>query len=153
MAVVIVGAGVAALYLVVDLVVRGAPLEPPLPPILQKVTASGGWISACPPADDTEARMRGTMELAISPEFDARLMKDFPSGTRESTLIEALTSRGFKVLEPCRSDLSVRRASFRQRGGGGLAVYPMTAIAYWKVDEANVVEWTRGFVFFTAGIL
>lgn len=92
--------------------------------------------------------MRGTMNLAISPEFDARLTRGFPAGTTEAILIEALTSQGFKVLKPCRSDPSIRIASFRQEGGG-LLVYPMMATVYWKVNEANTIEWTKGFVVFT----
>ena len=147
-AVVILGVGVAALCVVVGVVVRGLPLEPPTPPILHKASAGGGWSSACPPENDTEARFRDkTGKLAISPEFDARLMRDFPAGTTEATLIEALTSQGFIVLGPCRSEPAIRMASFRQHGGG-LYVYPMMATAYWKVDEVNVVEWTRGFVSF-----
>jgi hypothetical protein len=49
---------------------------------------------------------------------------------------------GFENLPPCEGDITIHVAVFRQHGG----LYPMTAFAYWKIDDRKIV-WTKGFVF------
>src|SRR5438445_5367667 len=90
-----------------------APPEPPTPPLLVNVTAGSGYWGACPPANNTEAQMIQTAgKLALSPELNQRLINEFPLGSNESRLIEALTKQGFEMLPPCKADESIHRAGF-----------------------------------------
>jgi len=121
--------------------------EPPLPPLLVNVTAGGGWWGACPPKTKTEEDMIRSWkgQLALSPELNERLTKEFPPGTDESQLIGLLTKQGFEMQPSCSNDQSIHRASFTQHGGSGFA-YRMLADIFWKVDERNAIVWTKGFV-------
>lgn len=140
--------GVAALVLVAGLLLAlfWPPWPPVLPPLLRGATAGGGWLGACPATPD-EARERARSPLAISPELDARLRQRFPPGSDEDRLVAELRHEGFGEPSVCQ-DASVRFARFQQRGGGMLW-FPMWAAAYWKVDDAGRIVWTRGFVAFT----
>jgi hypothetical protein len=119
--------------------------KPALPPLLKNVTAGGGWWGACPPENEQEAEEREGHPLATSPELEQRLVQSFPPGSNERKLVDTLSKQGFELLPPCKSDHSVRVAAFRQHGGGVL-VFPVTANIFWKVDKADNIVWTRGFV-------
>jgi len=119
--------------------------KPPLPTLLRNVTAGGGWWGACPPETQEEAREQQGQPLATSPELNQRLAHSFPSGSSERKLVDTLRAQGFQLLPPCTSDHSVRVAAFDQHGGGVLA-FPITANIFWKVDEADNIIWTKGFV-------
>jgi hypothetical protein len=93
---------------------------------------------------DTEARS-GKVPLGLSPEFNQRLSETYPPGTDGAFLAAALTDQGFKMGLPCTADETIRRASFHQTPKGFLP-YTITATAEWKVDTANIVVWTKGFV-------
>jgi hypothetical protein len=122
------------------------PLEPPTPPLLVNVTAGSGWWGACPPKDDKEAKMiQMAGKLALSPELEQRLLSEFPPGSNESRIVDALTKQGFKMFPPCKTDQSIHGAEFVQHGGGAFT-YQIMASIYWKVDETNAIVWTKGFV-------
>jgi hypothetical protein len=123
--------------------------KPPLPPLLQNVTAGGGWWGACPPDTPNAAAAQEGRPLAISPELDHRLAESFPLGSSETKLLDMLRTEGFELLPPCKVDASIHVAEFTQHGGGVLA-YPMTADIYWKVDEHGDILWTKGFVRYLA---
>lgn len=122
--------------------------KPPLPSLLQNVSAGGGWWGACPPQTEEEARLREGRPIAISPELNERLARQFPAGTMESVLTDALSSQSFSLLLPCKGDNSIRVAGFQQQGGGLLSP-PITAEVYWKVDQSGAIVWTKGFVRYT----
>jgi hypothetical protein len=107
--------------------------EPPLPPLLRNVTAGSFRGPACPPAGQP------------SPELNQRLLEAYPPGTDGARLATELENQGFKMRPPCAEDETIRRASFWQRPKGFLP-YTISATAYWKVDTANRVVWTKGFV-------
>lgn len=137
----VIGAG---FVLVVKLVEWSGP-KPPRPPLLRNVSAGGGWWGACPPESEEEAREREGRPLAISPELDRRLSQSFPPGSSETKLVATLRSQGFELMSACKSDPSIHVALFMQHGHGLLS-YAMTANVYWKVDQANNIQWTKGFV-------
>jgi hypothetical protein len=116
-----------------------------VPPILQGARAQGGWWGACPPTNQTERdgiRIMG--QLALSPEFNDRLKHDFPPGSPEQTLVDSLERQGFRQAGSCKSDPSIKVASFYAKGTG-LLPYATMAEAYWQTDGDRIV-WTKGFV-------
>jgi len=116
-----------------------------VPPILQGATAQGGWWGACPPGNQTEAdSIRAMHQLALSPQFNERLKKDFPPGSSEQTLVESLRKQGFRDAGYCKSDQSIKLATFYAKGSGILP-YATIAEAYWQTDGDHIV-WTKGFV-------
>jgi hypothetical protein len=123
--------------------------KPPLPPLLKHVSAGGGWWGACPAETPDEARLREGTPLALSPELNQRLSQAFPPGSSAKRLADSLQQQGFKLLPPCVGDNSIRAASFSQQDGGVLT-FPLTANVFWKVDQADNVIWTKGFVRYLA---
>jgi hypothetical protein len=115
------------------------------PPLLRHVTAGGGWTGACPPEGASEAQLRASLPLAISPELNQRLAQSFPPGTPEERLVKSLTEQGFKLLPSCRNNPSIRVAVFNGYAGG---IFNTWASVYWKVDGASAIVWTKGFVQF-----
>ncbi len=114
--------------------------KPPLPPLLRGLTAGGAW--PCPGVGDAPKTSNPT-------EFDKRLAHEFPSGSRESSLLGTLAALGFQPSSPpCGKDASIRMSRFTQSGGGGLS-FPMTAFVFWKVDRHGDVLWVTGDVGFT----
>jgi len=105
----------------------------PLPPLLQKVTAGGGYWGACPP--------EAFEPLALSPELNQRLAVQFPPGTTEEDLTRDLAAQGFRRLENCKGDDSIRSMAFGTNA--------MRAAVFWKADEGRLV-WTKGFVFYNS---
>ena len=123
--------------------------EPRLPPLLRNVTAQGGRWGACPPRNESEASLQKILPLAVSPELNQRLLSEFPPGSTEDRLIEELSKQGFTMLPPCKNDQSIHSAVFQQHGAGLFSSFPITANIFWKVDHANAVVCTKGFVAFT----
>jgi hypothetical protein len=146
---------VIAGILVVGVVVLGATFagwpgaKPPLPPLLQSVTAGGGLWGACPTQTPEAAAAREGRPVAFSPELDQRLVKSFPPGSSEARLVDTLRMQGFELLAPCTGDSSIHLAAFIQHGGGVISP-PMTANIYWKVDERGNILWIKGFVRYLA---
>ncbi len=114
--------------------------KPPAPALLRGVGAGGGWASACPP-------LRPDAELALSPQFNVRLMREFPPGTAEAYLVEELVKIGFSRPQNCKGDLATRSAFFRQHGGS-LRHFAMGASVFWRIDDSGNLIWTKGFVEF-----
>jgi hypothetical protein len=119
--------------------------QPPLPPLLQNVTAGSGWWGACPPETAEEARLRDLSPLALSPELDERVARSFPIGSSEMVLVDTLRAQGFELRPSCKGDQSIHAAEFEQHPHG-LLPYPLTAKVFWKVDSAGNIEWTKAFV-------
>jgi hypothetical protein len=119
--------------------------HPPAPPLLQHVTAAGGWFGACPPRNEQEATERAKSGEALSPELNQRLARQFPPGSPEEVLVRSLAAQGFKPLEPCRDDGTIRRAHFSGPTHG--ALFAINAVVYWKTRNDTLV-WTKGFVSF-----
>jgi len=83
--------------------------------------------------------------IAISPELDARLKQQFPPGTSEQALVNALMSQGFKRVGSCHTDASIQQASF-SKPGTGILPYDIGADVYWKHDDRGRIVWTKGLV-------
>jgi hypothetical protein len=116
-----------------------------VPPILQGARAQGGWWGACPPSNQTEVdSIKAMRQLALSPEFNVRLRNDFPPGSPEQTLVDSLQRQGFREAGSCKSDPSIKVATFYAKGTG-LLPYATIAEAYWQTDGDRIV-WTKGFV-------
>jgi hypothetical protein len=123
----------------------GPMLHPPAPPLLQQVTAAGGYFGGCPPRNEEEAAERTRYGEALSPELNRQLSQQFPPGSPEQLLVQSLTEQGFRPIEPCQNDATVRRADFTGPVRGGL--FEINAVVYWKAQDATLV-WTKGFVSF-----
>jgi hypothetical protein len=120
----------------------------PVPPILRGATAHGGWWGACPPSSETEVETRRIMrELALSPELNSRLEAQFPPGSPEQALIDSLTEQGFVLSGQCKTDSTIRIASFDAPGHGFLP-YATSAQVYWQADADRRIVWTKGFLMF-----
>ncbi len=121
----------------------------PLPPLLNKATAGSGWGSACPPGNETDRKkIEAAGKLAVSPEMEQRLKKEFPPGTHNDRLIAALTAQGFTIAAPCETDKTIQQASFFWTESG-FHVANVFATVYWKLDERGRVVWTKGFIFYS----
>ncbi len=112
----------------------------PLPPLLSNVRATrGGVWGACP--SDNRRRLESPIKgEPLSPELDERLWRQFPPGTPEARLISALAEQRFEQPIPCKDDETIRSANFFQQG--------TRAEVFWKVDQANNIVWTKGFIFY-----
>jgi hypothetical protein len=122
----------------------GPMLHPAAPPLLQHVTAGGGYFGACPPKNSEEAAQRAKSGEALS-ELNQRLAQQFPPGSPEQLLVRSLSEQGFTPLEPCENDATVRRAHFTGPVRGG--IFDVNAVVYWKTQNDTLV-WTKGFVSF-----
>ena len=109
-----------------------------LPPLLSNVRAEGGWWGACPD--------RAAKDQALSPELNERLQHQFPPGTPDERLISTLAEQHFERPVLCKNDNTIRSAKFYQQGG--LLAYSTRAEIFWKVDQANNLVWTKGFIFY-----
>ena len=114
--------------------------EPPTPALLRGVGAGGGYVSACPP-------LRPDAKLALSPELNIRLLREFPPGTAEAHLLGELVKMGFSQPRACEGDPTTRSAFFKQHGGS-LNHPAMAARVFWKVDDSGALVWTKGFAAF-----
>jgi hypothetical protein len=119
--------------------------HPQGPPLLQHVTAAGGWFGACPPRNEQEGAERAKSGEALSPELNQRLARQFPPGSPEEVLVRSLAAQGFRPLEPCRNDATIRSAHFSGPTSG--ALFAINAVVYWKTQNDTLV-WTKGFVSF-----
>ncbi len=57
------------------------------------------------------------------------------------------TKQGWRVIEPCDGDHSIRRAHFFQKGCG-LFAHDTDSTVYWKEDDQHHIVWIKGFVQF-----
>ncbi len=119
--------------------------RPALPPLLQGVTAGGGYWGSCPPETKEFAHWEAS-QPAISPEFNHRLAEAIPIGSNEKHLTEMLSHQGFRMLPACQKDQFIKSAEFEQHGG----LSPLTAMVFWKIDDLGRIVWTKGFVRYTA---
>ena len=120
-----------------------------LPPLLEGARA-GGFNPACLPRADWDRTARGRDGRLIVPlEIDERLEKMFPPGTRNEAVIAELQRQEFVVGQPCREDSRVQTAIFR-KNGIGLPVYGAHAVVYWRLDSHGNVEWTKGWIDYSA---
>ena len=108
-----------------------------LPRLLRDLPATGGWIDACPSPFK--------VAVADAPEFNRRLLHEFPVGSSESHLIAALDRLGFKIFGHCKDDPSIHSAVFDQTGFA-LRIFPLHAKVQWKTDAEKNVLWTKGFI-------
>lgn len=140
-------------HLVLGLLALGGcaePLTPPTPPLLQNVSAAGGWWNGgCPPRDATEAQLFEPSREALSPELMSRLKRQFPAGSDANRLVRSLTEQGFSVHRPCEGLPAIQLGEFRQKGGGFYGPYPVWAQIAWEQDSAGRIMWTKGTVAFT----
>jgi hypothetical protein len=74
------------------------------------------------------------------------LQTQFPPGTPEERLIITLAEQRFEQPVPCYGDKTVRSARFYRQGG--LLAWSTRAEIFWKVDQANNLVWTKGFIFY-----
>jgi hypothetical protein len=136
--------GVLRIIVLGTLIVAGATAyrmslaQPPLPPILRKATAGGGWWGACPPVSKPEETMMSLRPLALSPELNKRLAAQFPPGTEQNVIVIALAHEGFATDKVCPNDRSIHIAWFNSKA--------ITASIFWKVDEVGTIVWTKGFI-------
>lgn len=122
--------------------------QPPLPPLLTGIRATGGLTDGCT-ADDPERA--GRSPLAWSPELNRRLERDFPPGTDATGFESGLRQLGFASLGSCRNDPTIKSAFFGQHGGFPLrpGSLPMGATIWWKLDpEGQHLVWAKGMVAF-----
>lgn len=120
--------------------------SPPLPPLLQNATTTGGTTDICEPIT-LERGSEGTTPDTVShsPEIVARLNRDFPPGSRSDNLRTALLGMGFKMI-PCPGSLAAR---FDQKGGNGITTMRATAIIIWRADSEGRILWTTGDIAYT----
>jgi hypothetical protein len=120
--------------------------SPPLPPLLQDATTTGGTNALCDPGV-LEPGSQGTTPDSVShsPEIVSRLERDFPSGSRSEDLRTSLIQMGFKMI-PCEGSLAAR---FDQTGGNGVTSMRATAIIIWKADAEGQIVWTTGDIAYT----
>lgn len=128
----------------------GDPLTPSTPPLLDKVTAVGGWWNGgCPPTDALEAELNEPSREALSPELMERLSTQFPAGSPARRLEQSLKEQGFSIKSPCDDLPAIRLGEFRQSGGGFYGPYPVWSQIAWEQDTAGKILWTKGTVAFT----
>ncbi|WP_296738659.1 hypothetical protein [Mesorhizobium sp.] len=114
-----------------------------VPPLLQGVSARGGWYGGCPrPASASKEKP------ALSPELDQRLRVQFPPGTPASKLSTTLVNQGFTIGSPCKEDTSIKVANYIQKEDGILLLTRTESSVFWKVHEQENIVWTQGFVMF-----
>jgi hypothetical protein len=124
----------------------GEPLNPPLPPLLEGASTTGGSNFLCEQGPERGS----TPETAShSPEIVQRLRHDFPTGSQASNLRAVLLRQGFSVHDACSPDKSVSWAEFRQRGGNGITAMAAFGTVYWKQDGNGRLIWTTGDIAFT----
>ena len=107
-----------------------------LPPLLSNVRAGGLWSGTCPPRSDEP----------LSPELNERLRTQFPPGTPEERLVRTLAEQRFERPVSCSGEPSIRSSKFYQERTAIFA--HVRAEVFWRVDQANNLVWTKGFVFY-----
>ena len=125
--------------------------QTPVPPLLAGVTAGSGWASACPPATAAERQIRERAlneRIAIAPALERRLQQEFPAGTSNDRITDALRAQGFKLTTPCEADTTIQRATYFHKGTGIIPT-DTNATVYWKLDAQRNVVWATGIVTYT----
>jgi hypothetical protein len=120
--------------------------SPPLPPLLQNATTTGGVIDLCEPKTFKPGSEGTTPDtVSHSPEIVARLNRDFPAGSSSDYLKTALLQMGFSMI-PCPGSLAAR---FDQTGGNGITSMRASAVIIWKADAEGRILWTTGDIGYT----
>jgi hypothetical protein len=118
---------------------------PPLPPLLEDATTTGGSIALC----EADGGVGSTPDTAShSPEIVARLKRAFPPGSAAADLRRSLRRQGFALHDRCSRDGSVSWAEFRQRGGDGVTSMAALGTVFWREDPAGRLVWTTGDIAF-----
>src|ERR1700761_9339099 len=99
-----VGIGIFSLLILSPSLTYADDIQPPLPPLLQNVTAVSRSGDICNPAKD--ARLDG------APELNQRLLQIAPVGSSESHLVDVLVKQGFDIGSPCKNDPLIHSANF-----------------------------------------
>lgn len=111
----------------------------PLPPLLCRA------VDADPlPSWAGEEAFRRQWQSCGPPEFHTGLQREFPPGSEERLLVEALRQQGFRGFHALGRDLGIRSARFSQKGGS-LRYLPLIADVDWK-SEDGVLLWVEGRV-------
>lgn len=120
--------------------------NPPVPPLLHDLQASGGWwTNGCPPRGRFSGDYRSDDE-AVSPELTRRIRERFPQGSDAVALERYLLGEGFQISSPCGEHAPrVRQAQFYQEQG---CLHPMNAKIAWERAEDGTVTWIKANVFF-----
>ena len=128
----------------------GEPLDPPLPPLLQGASSTGGSNFLCEP-DLVSEGVEGTTPDTVShsTEIVGRLNSAFPRGSLAKLLRQSLADQGFEIHDACSPDGSVSFPIFRQRGGNGITSYPAFGTVFWREDELGRLVWSTGDIAFT----
>jgi hypothetical protein len=112
------------------------PPQPPLPPLLQDATATGGGGSDCDEPENVRTQPQ-------SPQIATRLLKVAPPGSPAIRLEHLLKQQGFTDEKSCATMPSLHNVMFMQEPGGGLSDAAL-AVIWWKVDPPGRIQWTSG---------
>jgi hypothetical protein len=121
-------------------------VRPPLPPLLQGASTTGGSNFLCEQGQGQGSRPE---TASHSPEIVQRLRRNFPVGSSATKLREALSHQGFSIHLACSPDKSIGWAELRQHGGNGVTAMPAYGTIYWKQNQAGRLVWTTGDIAFT----
>jgi hypothetical protein len=134
---VVVGACAAAVYGLYTRLPSFSP--PPLPPLLVGARAGFGNWSGCEGGD------------GVSPDLEQRLREQFPPGSSDAPLVAALERQGFATPSFCGPYSTARYACYlglKDSTTGKPIPNDVSACVYWKVDDANRIIWTHGYLHF-----
>ncbi len=120
--------------------------SPPLPPLLQDATTTGGITDLCEDNDaEPSEPVTNASTVSHSPEIVERLERDFPRGSNSEDLKAALLEMGFKML-PCPGAFAAR---FDQADGDESNSKQITSTIVWKADPDGRIVWTTGDIAYT----
>lgn len=120
--------------------------SPPLPPLLQNATTTGGTTDLCEPVSLPRGSAGTTPEtVSHSPEIVARLNRDYPPGSSSDRLQTALIKMGFRMIS-CQGSHAAR---FDQTGGNGITSMRASALIIWRADTEGRIVWTTGDIGYT----
>jgi hypothetical protein len=112
---------------------------PPLPPLLAGAKAGYGNWDGCAAGD------------GVSPDLEKRLRDQFPPGSSDVPLVAALEIQGFATPSLCGPYSTARYACYvglKDSATGKPIPNDVSACVYWKVDDANRIIWTHGYLHF-----
>ena len=134
----------ALCFILTALSLASCAIGPPLPPLLAHASAGGGSTDVCPQANVIEGPPQG-VALALSPQLNARLLRQFPPGTDSREIVSTLLVQRFSLAGVCNTDDTIHIAIFNQNSSIRL-MWATHAVVYWKVDVRGRIVWTKGFV-------
>ena len=120
--------------------------SPPLPPLLQDATTTGGITDLCEDNDAGPVEpVTNATTVSHSPEVVERLERDFPRGSKSEDLKAALLQMGFE-MQPCSGAFAAR---FDQAGGDETSSTQVTSTIVWKANPDGRIVWTTGDIAYT----